>query len=379
MDAEIREFRLDIPQEALDDLRARLAATRWPEAELVADWSQGAPLAKIKSLVEYWRTNYDWRRCESALNAIGQFKTNIDGLDIHFLHAKSPHEHALPLILTHGWPGSVIEFAKTIGPLTRPEAYGGDIKDAFHVVAPSLPGFGFSNKPAETGWGPRRIATAWAILMQRLGYNRYVAQGGDWGAVVTTALGVMKPEGLAAIHLNLPFVLPEGPYENLNSEEAAMLDSLAYYDRWDSGYSKQQMTRPQTIGYALADSPVGQAAWIYEKYQAWSDCGDSPENVFSYDDMLDNIMMYWLPNAAASSARIYWESFAGAFAGVPVDLPVGCAIYPKELYKAPRSWADRVYKNLFHWAEMEYGGHFAAFERPGLFVKDIQTCFRKVR
>jgi pimeloyl-ACP methyl ester carboxylesterase len=379
MAAPVTPFVLDIEQSRLDDLRRRLDNTRWPDPEPVQDWSQGAPLAKVQALVEYWRTDYDWRRCEAALNACGQFITEIDGLGIHFLHLRSRHAQALPLILSHGWPGSVIEFIKCIGPLIDPTAHGGDAADAFHLVIPSLPGYGFSGKPRDTGWNVRRIGQAWDVLMQRLGYGRYVAQGGDWGAAITTAMGVARPPGLAAIHVNLPLVRPRQPGENLSAGEASMLERLAHYARWDSGYSTQQSSRPQTLGYGLADSPAGQAAWIYEKFHAWTDNRGAPEDVFSYDDMLDNIMLYWLPNTGTSSARLYWESFHGAFRAVELNLPTGCSIFPKDIYAAPRSWAQRCIHDLIYWNELDRGGHFAAFEQPALFVEEVRKCFRLVR
>jgi epoxide hydrolase len=372
-------FILDVEQARLDDLHRRLELTRWPDAELVEDWSQGAPLAKVRALVEHWRTRYDWRRCEAALNGFGQFRTSIEGVDIHFLHVRSQHADALPLILTHGWPGSVVEFLKCIRPLVDPTAHGGDARDAFHVVIPSLPGYGFSGKPRERGWGVRRIARAWHTLMQRLGYARYVAQGGDWGAVVTTALGVERPDGLVAIHLNMPLVQPRDPGTELRADEQRMLDRLKFYTRWDSGYAVQQSSRPQTLGYGLADSPVGQAAWIYEKFHAWTDNDGAPESTLTLDEMLDNIMLYWLPNAATSSARLYWESYRGAFFAAELHLPTGCSVFPKDIYTAPRSWAERCMHNLIYWNELDRGGHFAAFEQPQLFVGELRKCFRLIR
>ena len=310
MSEAITPFTLAVPQAELDDLARRLDATRWPERELVNDWSQGAPLARVQALCQHWRNKYDWRRIEARLNALGQFKTGIDGLDIHFLHVRSRHANAMPLLLTHGWPGSVIEFMKVIGPLTDPTAHGGKAEDAFHVIAPSLPGYGFSGKPTDTGWGIAHIADAWGKLMTRLGYTKWVAQGGDWGAAVTTAIGAAKPAGCAAIHVNLLFVFP-GADEmgDMTPAEKSAVKAMSYYQEWDSGYSKQQSTRPQTLGYGLADSPAGQAAWIYEKMWAWTDNNGNPEDALSLDDMLDNIMLYWLPNTGASSARLYWESF----------------------------------------------------------------------
>ena len=378
MPAMIEPFHLAVPQSQLDDLHRRLDAVRWPEEQPVEDWSQGVPLAEIRALVDYWRNGYDWRRCEKMLNGFGQFRTRIDGLDIHFLHIRSPHADALPMLLTHGWPGSVIEFHKVIGPLTDPVAHGGRAEDAFHLIIPSLPGYGFSGKPSETGWGVERIARAWAELMNRLGYAHYVAQGGDWGATVTTMLGKVRPEGLAAIHLNMPIVTPEPPYENLSDEEKAALAVSADYWMQEAGYAKQQSTRPQTLAYALTDSPVGQAAWIYEKLRAWSDCDGDLLSIFSRDEILDNIMHYWLPAAAASSARLYWESL-DSFRTTRIEIPVGCSNFPKELMRAPRSWADRCYANIIHWNDLDRGGHFAAFEQPALFVDELRNCFTAIR
>jgi pimeloyl-ACP methyl ester carboxylesterase len=375
----IRPFTLSIPQVELDDLQQRLAATRWPEKEAVDDWTQGSPLVKVQALIEHWRGRYDWRATEARLNALGQFKTEIDGIDIHFLHVRSRHENALPLIITHGWPGSVMEFMKVIGPLTDPEAHGGRAEDAFHVIAPSLPGFGFSGKPAEKGWGIPRIAMAWITLMARLGYDHWVAQGGDWGSAVTTTIGVINPPGCAAIHVNMPLIYP-APEDmaDMTEKEQSAVKALQYYQEWDSGYSKQQATRPQTVGYGLVDSPAGQAAWIYEKMWAWTDNKGAPEDVLSMDEMLDNIMLYWLPGTAASSARLYWESF-GSFGSVPLACPVGVSIYPKEIFRASRRWAEKHMTNIIHWNELDRGGHFAAWEQPDLYVSEIRDCFRKVR
>ncbi len=375
----ITPFHLEIPQAELDDLKRRLERTRWADAETVDDWTQGAPLAKVQALCEHWRGGYDWRACEAKLNAFGQFKTEIDGLSIHFIHARSPHPNAMPLILTHGWPGSVIEFMKVIGPLTDPVAHGGKAEDAFHVVAPSLPGYGFSQKPAKHGWGVPQIAGAWIKLMARLGYDRWVAQGGDWGAAVTTAIGVAHPPGCAAIHVNMPLVFP-GPEDmtDLTEKEKASVAAMAYYQDKDSGYSKQQGTRPQTLGYGLVDSPAGQAAWIYEKMWAWTDNNGNPEDALSADEMLDNIMLYWLPGTGASSARLYWESFA-SFGSTKLELPVGVSIYPKEIFRPSRRWAEKVMSNIIHWNELDRGGHFAAWEEPDLYVDEIRTCFAKVR
>jgi pimeloyl-ACP methyl ester carboxylesterase len=378
----ITPFTYHAPQSALDDLRQRLARTRWPEPETVKDWSQGVPLVKLRALVEYWGTGYDWRRCEARLNGFAQYRTEIDGLSIHFLHARSRHANALPIIITHGWPGSVIEFFKIIDPLANPTAHDGRAEDAFHVVAPSLPGFAFSDKPAERGWNAARMAKAWSELMRRLGYTRYVAQGGDWGSVVTTTLAQQRPAGLAGIHLNMPFVFPDPiPTAGLSAAEQRAVDAFKRFQTEGFGYFLQQSTRPQTIGYALADSPVGQAAWIYEKFHAWTDNNGDPESALTRDEMLDNITLYWLTDTAASSARIYFEH-AGIVAknnsGV-VELPVGCSIFPREIVPAPRSWAERFFPNLIHWNELDRGGHFAAFEQPVLFTRELRECFRSLR
>lgn len=375
----IEPFRLNVPEAALDDLRTRLARTRWPEKEPVDDWEQGVPLAEAQALCAYWRDAYDWRRCEAQLNALGQFRITIDGLGIHFLHVRSPEPNALPLILTHGWPGSVVEFLKVIGPLSDPAAHGGDPKDAFHVVVPSLPGYGFSDRPAGSGWPIERIAAAWVELMRRLGYERYVAQGGDWGSAVTSAMAAIRPPGLAAIHLN--FVVAPPNAEDIAALSASEQQSLADLKRFTSrgqGYSALQSTRPQTLGYGLTDLPSGQAAWIYEKLAAWSDSAGDPRTVLSYDEMLDNIMLYWLPGNAASSARLYWESINN-FAAAPTDLPVACSIFPKEITRPSRRWAERKYPNLIYWGEPERGGHFAAFEQPDLFIAELRKALRSVR
>ena len=383
MTSQIEPFHLAIPEEDLSDLRYRIDRTRWPDKETVEDWSQGAPLAKVKALVEYWGTAYDWRRCEAMLNELGQFHTRIDGVSVHFLHVRSPHEDALPIILTHGWPGSVIEFYKVIGPLTRPDEYGGKAADAFHVVAPSLPGFGFSDKPTQASWTVPRIARAWSELMRRLGYERFVAQGGDWGAGVTTALGFQRRAELAAIHLNFPLVCPDVlPHHSLTVEEQEASSALNAYVTHESGYAKQHATRPQTVGYGLTDSPAALAAWIYEKFHNWTDCDGDPESVLTLDDMLDNISIYWLTGTGTSSGRTYWHNagaVAGGFAGPVLDIPVGCSIFPREIYRAPRRWAERKYKNLIYWNEPVRGGHFAAFEQPAIFADELRNCFRSMR
>ena len=378
MSAAIKPFRVAVPQSDLDDLKLRLGRTRWPERQTVEDWSQGVPLDAARALVDYWATQYDWRRCEASLNRFAQWTTEIEGLSIHFLHVRSPHAHARPLLLTHGWPGAVLEFLKVIGPLTDPTAHGGKAEDAFHVVIPALPGFGFSDKPGEKGWSIPKIAQAWARLMERLGYREYLAQGGDWGAAVTTAMGFQRPAGLQGIHVNMPIVMPRDPGTNLSPAEATMLAAMQDYAEWDSGYSHQQSTRPQTLAYGLADSPVGQAMWIFEKFWRWTDCDDDPLKALSYDEMLDVITLYWLTNSAASSARLYWESYKSGFFAVKLDLPVGCSVFPKEIYRAPRSWAEKCMSNIVYWGEPDKGGHFAAFEQPGLFVDEVRAWARCV-
>jgi epoxide hydrolase len=377
-DIAVRPFRIDVPDEVLDELRDRLAHTRWPEAEPVDDWSQGAPLAWIQDMCSYWGNEYDWRTREALLNRFDQFVTTIDGLDIHFIHQRSPHAEALPLVITHGWPGSIVEFHKVIDPLTDPTRHGGDASDAFHVICPTLPGFGFSSKPTTTGWGVERIADAWAQLMARLGYDRYFAQGGDWGSAVTRAIGAQDPEHCAALHITLAMGTRPRLDGDPSPEEQRAMKGAEYYSTWDSGYSKQQATRPQTLGYGLADSPSGQAAWILEKFWAWTDCDGHPENILNRDELLDNVMMYWATNSATSSARIYWESF-GKGRAVNVSVPVGVAVYPKEIVAPVRSWMEADYPNIVHWAEQPKGGHFAAFEQPDLFVDDVRTCFRQFR
>jgi epoxide hydrolase len=365
---------------ALDDLRFRLERTRFPERETGPGWSGGVPLAKLRPLLEYWRIGYDWRRCESTLNGFPQYRTIIDRLGIHFLHVRSRHADALPLIITHGWPGSVIEFFGIIGPLTNPTAHGGRAEDAFHVVAPSLPGFAFSDKPSERGWNVDRIAAAWAALMRRLGYSRYVGQGGDWGAWVTTRLAQQHPPGLIAIHLNLPLVIPDPiPTRGLSPDEQRAADCVQRFRANGFGFFEEQATRPQTIGYALADSPAGQAAWVYEQFYFHTDNHGDPESALTRDQMLDDITLYWLTNTAASSARIYYEDANLGPNGGVVDLPVGCSIFPREIYRAPRSWAEACYPKLVYWHEPDRGGHFAAFEQPALFTEELRACFRLVR
>src|SRR5215471_7747928 len=375
----IAPFRLDIPDHELDDLRDRLHRTRWPEAETVDDWSQGIPLAYVQELCGHWADGYDWRATEARLNGIGQFRTELDGLGIHFLHARSPEPNALPLVLTHGWPGSVVEFLDAIGPLVDPVAHGGDAADAFDVVAPSLPGYGFSDKPSAPGWGVRRIAGAWAELMARLGYDRYGAQGGDWGSAVTADLGVVDADHVAGVHLNMVTALPvaaQTPDET--AAEEAMHVSFAEHLRWGTGHSRLESSRLQTLGYGLVDSPAGQCAWIVEKFWAWMDCDGHPENVLTRDQLLDNVMLYWLPATGASSARLYWESFRQASLD-PVGVPAGCSIFPGEIARTPRHWAEGRFSDLRYWNEVDRGGHFAAFEQPARFVDELRAFFRLVR
>src|SRR6516165_1339870 len=372
-------FRISVGDDVLGDLKARLRNTRWPEAELVDDWSQGIPLKWVQEICRYWAEEYDWRARETLLNRFPQFKTEIDALGIHFLHVRSPHPEAMPLIITHGWPGSVIEFMKVIEPLTNPTAHGGDAAEAFHVVCPSLPGYGFSDKPTRNGWNVSRIARAWSELMPRLGYKRYAAQGGDWGAAVTTCIGIQDPANCIGIHLNMPIAPPDPTTANdMTEKEKSAIAGIKYYNDWDSGYSKQQSTRPQTLGYGLCDSPVGQMAWILEKFWSWTDCDGHPEKVLTRDELIDNVMLYWLPGTAASSARLYWESFR-SFPTDPVVVPTGCSIFPKEISRTSRRWAEKRYAKLVYFNELEKGGHFAAFEQPEAFVREVRACLRQIR
>lgn len=372
-------FKIAATDDQLDDLKRRLRATRWPERECVDDWSQGLPLAYAQEVCKYWLEKYDWRAREARLNRFPQFKTEIDGLGIHFIHVKSPHADALPLVITHGWPGSIVEFHKVIDPLVNPTAHGGEAKDAFHVVCPTLPGFGFSDKPGRTGWNVQRIAGAWSELMPRLGYQRYAAQGGDWGAAVTTYIGLQDPSNCIGIHLNMPIVAPDPSAPDLTEREKSALAGMQHYNDWDSGYSKQQSTRPQTLGYGLADSPVGQAMWVLEKFWSWTDCNGHPENVLTRDELLDNIMIYWLPDAAASSARLYWESFRNFSSDYQVNVPAGCSIFPKEIFRSSRRWAEKRFTKLVYFNELDKGGHFAAFEQPEMYLKEVRACFRMMR
>jgi epoxide hydrolase len=372
MPVQFRPFTISIDQSALDDLQARLALTRLPEKETVDDWDQGLPLAYAKELLGYWQHSYDWRRCEAELNRWPHYLAEIDGLDIHFMHVRSSRADALPLIMTHGWPGSVLEFTNVIDALVEPEYAGAP---AFHLVLPSLPGYGFSGRPDKAGWSVEKIGGAWDELMRGLGYDRYFAQGGDWGAMVTSAMASQNKGACAAIHVNMAVAAP--PPEVMTDPtpfEAAALMRLAWYRAKDNGYAKIQSTRPQTLGYALTDSPVGQMCWIVEKFQGWSDCDGHPEKIFSRDHLLDNVMLYWLTATSASSARLYWHSFA--VENLPeIHLPTGISSFPKELFRPSRRWAETRYKNIVYWSEPDKGGHFAAMEQPAMFVEELRRCF----
>jgi len=375
----IKEFKIEITDGQLEELDQRLRLARWPEQETVDDWSQGVPLTYMQDVVEYWLNNYDWRARESFHNEMPQFVGSYQGLEIHFIHCPSPHADARPLIMTHGWPGSIVEFRKVIEPLTNPTAFGGESEDAFHVVCPALPGYGFSSKPVETGFGVEKIGAIWNELMVSLGYEHYFAQGGDWGSAVTTAIGMQNLGNCQKIHVNMPSAPPtKEALENPTERDKLALAGASYYQQWGAGYSKQQSTRPQTLGYGLVDSPIGQAAWILEKFYEWTDCDGHPENVLTKDELLDNIMFYWLTGSGASSGRLYWESFGKAFSGglKNIELPTGCSIFPKEIVPTPRSWAEKVYTNIVYWNELDKGGHFAAFEQPESFVDELRACFR---
>ncbi|PBC20771.1 MULTISPECIES: epoxide hydrolase [unclassified Mesorhizobium] len=386
----VHPFRADIPEEAIVDLRRRLATSRWPLRETVTDQSQGVQLAKLQNLLRYWMTDYNWRKVEAKLNALPMFVTEIDGVAIHFIHVRSRHENAMPMIMTHGWPGSILEFMKVIGPLTDPTAHGGAAGDAFHLVVPSIPGFGFSGKPTETGWGSDHIGRAWGVLMGRLGYDRYVSQGGDCGSVISHRMALQKVPGLIGIHVNMPGTVPkeiaailtagEPAPSDLTEKESAAFDALDTFYKDSSGYAAMMVTRPQTIGYSLVDSPVGLAAWIYEKLAQWTYSGGEPERVLSKDEMLDDISLYWLTESGASAAQIYWEDHSNNFNAVDIaDLPVAVTVFPGEIYCAPRSWAERCYHNLIYFHEADNGGHFAAWEQPLLFTEEVRAAFRSLR
>ena len=392
-DHSIRPFHIDIQDEALVDLRRRVNSTRWPERETVADHSQGVPLARLQPLVRYWGTDYDWRKVEAKLNALPQFVTAIDGLDIQFAHIRSRHPNAMPLIMIHGWPGSILELAKTIGPLTDPTAYGGRAEDAFHLVLPTYPGYGFSGKPQGPGWGPDRVARAWHELMQRLGYPRYVSQGGDWGAIISEVMAVQAPAGLLGIHINMPGTVPPEVLRlirnrdpvpaSFSDAEKAAFAGLEYFYRKGFGYAEMMNTRPQTLGYSLADSPVGMLAFFYDKFAEWTQSGGQPERVLTQDEMLDDVTLYWLTNTGTSSSRSYWDAAQGG--GGPfnafdiANVPVAVTIFPGEIYRAPRSWGEQSFKKLIYWNEVDKGGHFAAWEQPELFSAELRAAFRPLR
>jgi epoxide hydrolase len=365
-------FLATVDPSQIDDLKIRLANARLPEAENAADWSQGIPLAYVRELLDYWQNGYDMTNMVRQLNIWPQFLADIEGLPIHFLHVKSERADAVPLIMTHGWPGSVLEFMDVIGPLTAPED---PAQPAFHLVIPSLPGYAFSGKPSQSGWGIEKTADAWDQLMRALGYPRYFAQGGDWGAAVTIAMAVQNKGACGAVHVNMAIARPpEEVMSNPTPYEAESLARLGWYRASDNGYAIIQATRPQTLGYGLTDSPVGQMAWIIEKFQGWSDCGGHPESVFTKDQLLDTVMLYWLTASAASSARLYWHSFLNQSFD-DVVLPMGCSLFPKELFRPSRRWAETRFKNIQYWNELDKGGHFAAMEQPELFVKEVRRCF----
>ncbi|HZE69161.1 MAG TPA: epoxide hydrolase [Pyrinomonadaceae bacterium] len=388
----IRPFQVNVPEAELIELRRRINATKWPDRELVADATQGVQLATVQALARYWGTEYDWRKVEARLNALPQFITEVDGLDIHFIHVRSKHENALPLIVTHGWPGSVIEQIKIIDPLTNPTAHGASASDAFHLVIPSMPGYGFSGKPTTPGWDPDRIARAWVVLMNRLGYKKFVAQGGDWGAVITDLMGVLAPPELLAIHTNMPGAVPNDinaaaftgapAPSGLGADEQHAFDRLAFFYKHGLGYALEMGNRPQTL-YGIADSPVGLAAWILDHDEAsealMARVFAGHSEGLTRDDILDNITLYWLTNTAISSARLYWENKLAFFAPKNVAIPVAVSIYPDEIYAAPRSWAERAYPKLIHYNRLPKGCHFAAWEQPQFFSEDVRAGFRSLR
>lgn len=390
----VRPFRVNVPEEALADLRKRVLATRWPDKETVNDQSQGVQLTKLQDLVRYWGTSYDWRKVEARLNSLPQFVTEIDGLEVHFIHVRSRHPNAMPLLITHGWPGSVLELVKAIDPLTNPTAHGARAEDAFDVVIPSMPGYGFSARPTDTGWGPDRMGRAWDVLMKRLGYKRYVSQGGDWGSVVADAMGRQAPPGLLGIHVNMPAAVPRNVAKALgngdpapagmSANEKAAYDSLDTFFKKNAGYGAMMVTRPQTVGYGLSDSPVGLAAWMYDKFAQWTYSGGDPERSLTKDEMLDDITLYWLTNSAISSARLYWENNNNNFSAdaqktAQISVPVAVTVFPGEIYRAPKSWVQRAYPKLIYFNEVDKGGHFAAWEQPELFAAEMRSAFRSLR
>jgi len=388
-DKSIRPFRIYVAEKELVELRKRVVATRFPDRETVQDRSQGAQLAKIQDLVHYWGTKYDWRKVEAKLNALPQFMTTIDGVDIHFIHVKSKQPNAMPVIITHGWPGSILEITKTISPLTDPTAHGARAEDAFDLVIPSMPGYGFSGRPRDTGWGADRIARAWAVLMDRLGYKRYVSQGGDWGSVVADKMAIQRPPGLLGIHVNMPATVPpdvakalnngDPPPAGLSEKENAAFASMKKLYTKGGGYAGMMVTRPQTLGYGLSDSPAGLAALFYDKFADWTYSGGDPERSLTKDQMLDDITLYWLTHTETSSARLYWENNANNFNAVDISLPAAVTVFPGEIYQAPKSWVERSYHNLIYFNEVDKGGHFASWEQPDLFAAELRAAFRSLR
>lgn len=390
----VRPFKVHVTQSQLDDLKTRVQATRWADKETVDGDSQGLQLARVQALAKYWASDYGWRRLETQLNALPQFVTTIDGVEIHFFHVKSKHAGALPLIITHGWPGSFLEMLKTIGPLTDPTAHGGRPEDAFDVVIPSIPGYGFSERPSQTGWGPERVGRAWDVLMKRLGYARYVSQGGDHGSVISDAMARQAPKGLLGIHLTMPAAVPDdvvnainagGPAPSgLSAQEKAAFESLNTFFSRNAAYGAMMVTRPQTLGYGLSDSPVGLAAWMYDKFSQWTYSGGNPERSLSRDEMLDDISLYWLTNTAVSAARFYWENNNNNFGSsaqqtTQIRIPVAITVFPGEIYRTPESWARRAYPTLYYFNEVARGGHFAAWEEPQLFAEEMRAAFRSLR
>ena len=386
---QVRPYTISVPETAVKDLQQRILATRWPEKETVNDQSQGVKLQQLQELVNYWGTQYSWRKAEAKLNALPQFVTTIDGLDIQFVHIKSKHKNALPLIITHGWPGSVFELLKIIGPLTDPVAYGGKAEDAFDVVIPSMPGYGFSGKPTTTGWDADHIATAWDVLMKRLGYKQYVSQGGDWGSVVADKMALQKPAGLLGIHVNMPATVPVNVAKalqngdpapaGLSAKELAAFNSLNHLYTKGGGYAAMMVTRPQTLGYGLADSPSGLVAFFLDKFNEWTYSGGNAEKSLTKDEMLDDISLYWLTNSATSSAQLYWENNANNFNAVDISIPAAITVFPGEIYQAPKSWAEKSYHNLIYFNEVKKGGHFAQWEEPQLFAEELRAAFKSLR
>lgn len=387
---DVTPFTVHVPDAAIQDLRLRLSLTRWPDRELVDDWTQGVPLEAAQQLIDAWRHEYDWRAFETRLNSFPQFRTLIDGVGISFIHLRSSRHDALPILLSHGWPGSIIEFLDAAERLTDPERFGGDAADAFHVVIPAMPGYGLSDKPRDLGWNPGRIARAYTTLMQRLGYESFVAQGGDWGAAATTALAAQAPEGLLAAHVNLPFVVPDEIPEQPSDAEAEALARIDLFVTNKTGYADEMNTRPQTIGYALNDSPVALATWIYEKFQEWTDNDGRPEDALSTQQMLDDISLYWFTGTGTSAARLYWEGVGATIQGPDffsagrdgagqITVPMGASLFPAETYMPPREWADQAWANVIHWNHVAAGGHFAAFEQPDIFTAELRDAFRGFR